>query len=78
MLSVTLSRLVSRLKIMSGLLLIFFSGHRKILLRELEFFMETSELEQKRRLSPELPTVEEYSACRMGTSAVTVTTFFCL
>ncbi|KAJ0358817.1 hypothetical protein COL154_008858, partial [Colletotrichum chrysophilum] len=43
---------------------------------ELEFFMKTSEVEQKRRLSPDLPSVEEYVETRMGTSTVNVTSFF--
>ncbi|KAK2758475.1 terpene synthase metal-binding domain protein [Colletotrichum kahawae] len=50
--------------------------HREMLLRELEFFMKTSEVEQKRRLSPDLPSLEEYVETRMGTSAVNVTSFF--
>ncbi|KAJ0273315.1 hypothetical protein COL940_009941 [Colletotrichum noveboracense] len=50
--------------------------HRELLFRELEFFMKTSEVEQKRRLSPDLPSVEEYVETRMGTSAVNVTSFF--
>ncbi|KAH0436035.1 terpene synthase metal-binding domain protein [Colletotrichum camelliae] len=50
--------------------------HREMLLRELEFFMKTSEVEQKRRLSRDLPSLEEYVETRMGTSAVNVTSFF--
>lgn len=50
--------------------------HRELLFRELEFFMKTSEVEQKRRLSPDLPSLEEYVETRMGTSAVNVTSFF--
>ncbi|KAF4923082.1 Presilphiperfolan-8-beta-ol synthase [Colletotrichum viniferum] len=38
--------------------------------------MKTSEVEQKRRLSPDLPSIEEYVETRMGTSAVNVTSFF--
>ncbi|KAF2180110.1 terpenoid synthase [Zopfia rhizophila CBS 207.26] len=49
---------------------------RQLLLRELEFFMETSEVEQRRRLSEDLPTLDEYITCRMGTSAVGVTSAF--
>ncbi|KAF5513373.1 Presilphiperfolan-8-beta-ol synthase [Colletotrichum fructicola] len=49
---------------------------RELLFRELEFFMKTSEVEQKRRLSPDLSSVEEYVETRMGTSAVNVTSFF--
>ncbi|KAF2733669.1 terpenoid synthase [Polyplosphaeria fusca] len=49
---------------------------RKLLLRELEFFMETSEIEQRKRLSDDLPTLDEYITCRMGTSAVGVTSAF--
>lgn len=52
------------------------ADHRKILFREFEFFMETSEAEQRARLSPELPSTEAYMKTRMGTSAVNVTTFF--
>ncbi|KAJ0154480.1 hypothetical protein CTA2_12990 [Colletotrichum tanaceti] len=37
--------------------------------------METSEVEQQRRLSPKLPSTEEYLATRMGTGAVNVCTF---
>ncbi|KAF4876890.1 Presilphiperfolan-8-beta-ol synthase [Colletotrichum siamense] len=33
-------------------------------------------VEQKRRLSPDLPSVEEYVETRMGTSAVNITSFF--
>ncbi|KAH6654009.1 isoprenoid synthase domain-containing protein [Truncatella angustata] len=51
-------------------------GHRKLLFSELEFFMKTSELEQRRRLRVDLPTLDEYVSCRMGTSACNVTTFF--
>ncbi|KAF5528452.1 Presilphiperfolan-8-beta-ol synthase [Colletotrichum aenigma] len=50
--------------------------HRELLFRELEFFMKTSEVEQKRRLSPDLPSIEEYVETRMGTSAVNATSFF--
>ncbi|KAF3804594.1 hypothetical protein GCG54_00012081 [Colletotrichum gloeosporioides] len=50
--------------------------HRELLFRELEFFMKTSKVEQKRRLSPDLPSLEEYVETRMGTSAVNVTSFF--
>ncbi|KAF5516045.1 Presilphiperfolan-8-beta-ol synthase [Colletotrichum siamense] len=50
--------------------------HRELLFRELEFFTKTSEVEEKRRLSPDLPSVEEYVETRMGTSAVNVTSFF--
>ncbi|KAF4808338.1 Presilphiperfolan-8-beta-ol synthase [Colletotrichum siamense] len=53
-----------------------FLEHRELLLRELEFFMKTSEVEQKHRLSPDLPSLEEYLETRMGTSAVNVTSFF--
>ncbi|KAF2467746.1 terpenoid synthase [Lindgomyces ingoldianus] len=49
---------------------------RELLFKELEFFMETSEVEQRRRLSEELPTLDEYITCRMGTSAVGVTSAF--
>ncbi|KAF2121055.1 isoprenoid synthase domain-containing protein [Lophiotrema nucula] len=49
---------------------------RELLLKELEFFMETSEVEQRRRLSEDLPTLDEYITCRMGTSAVGVTSAF--
>lgn len=49
---------------------------RELLLKELEFFMETSEVEQRRRLSDDLPTMDEYITCRMGTSAVGVTSAF--
>lgn len=38
--------------------------------------METSEAEQRVRLSPELPSMEEYMKTRLGTSAVRLTTFF--
>ncbi|TQN63795.1 (+)-eremophilene synthase [Colletotrichum shisoi] len=48
--------------------------HRELLFGEIEFFMETSEVEQRRRLSSELPTTEEYLATRMGTGAVNVCT----
>lgn len=41
---------------------------------EMVFFMETSDVEQRRRLNDEVPTIEEYWACRLGTSAVGVTT----
>lgn len=52
------------------------AGHREILLREIEFFMETSEVEQRIRLSSKIPSPEDYMKFRMGTSAVNVTTFF--
>lgn len=45
-------------------------------MQELVFFMETSEVEQRCRLSPSLPTAERYISNRMGTSAVHVTSFF--
>jgi hypothetical protein len=48
----------------------------RLVQKELEFFMETSETEQIRRLSKDLPTVDEYIACRMGTSAVGVTSAY--
>ena len=50
--------------------------HREVLFKELDFFFQTSELEQRRRLSPNLPTLAEYINCRQGTSAVGVTCFF--
>ncbi|RYP66135.1 hypothetical protein DL770_008853 [Monosporascus sp. CRB-9-2] len=49
--------------------------HREVLLKELDFFWQTPKLEQRRRLSPDLPTLDEYITCRMGTSAVGVTCF---
>ncbi|ORX95690.1 isoprenoid synthase domain-containing protein, partial [Clohesyomyces aquaticus] len=49
---------------------------RELLLKELEFFMETSEVEQRTRLSEDLPTMDQYITCRMGTSAVGVTSAF--
>ena len=52
------------------------TDQRELLLKELEFFMETSELEQRRRLSEDLPTLDEYITCRMETSAVGVTSAF--
>ncbi|KAF4629893.1 hypothetical protein G7Y89_g8253 [Cudoniella acicularis] len=45
---------------------------RRNFMKEIIFFMEMSEIEQRRRLSPELPTIGEYWECRMGTSAVGV------
>ncbi|KAG6353738.1 hypothetical protein INS49_005447 [Diaporthe citri] len=54
----------------------YYQSHRGILLREFEFFMETSEAEQRIRLSPELPSTEEYMRARLGTSAVNVASFF--
>ncbi|KAK2595981.1 hypothetical protein N8I77_013493 [Diaporthe amygdali] len=51
-------------------------NHREILLSEFQFFMDTSEAEQRIRLSSELPSTKEYTRTRMGTSAVNVTTFF--
>jgi hypothetical protein len=41
---------------------------------EMIFFMEMSDVEQRRRLNVEIPTIEEYWTCRLGTSAVGVTT----
>lgn len=38
--------------------------------------METSEVEQRRRLSEDLPTLDEYITCRMGTSACGVTSAY--
>ncbi|KAF2871389.1 isoprenoid synthase domain-containing protein [Massariosphaeria phaeospora] len=49
---------------------------RILIQKELEFFMETSETEQERRLSENLPTLDEYITCRMGTSAVGVTSAY--
>lgn len=46
-------------------------------MKEMLFFMDMSELEQKRKLRNEIPTLEEYWACRMGTSACGVTTAMC-
>ena len=40
------------------------------MLREIEFFIEMSEAEQRTRLSDHLPTVKEYQHHRMGTGAV--------
>ncbi|KAM5377538.1 hypothetical protein ACJZ2D_004907 [Fusarium nematophilum] len=51
-------------------------GHRQILFSELQRFVEATELEQAQRLSPSLPTVEEYAANRMQTSAVNIMCFF--
>ena len=45
---------------------------RHTLLTEIEFFMQTSEAEQHMRLQGSLPSLEEYTGCRMGTSAVGV------
>ena len=45
------------------------SGQRKILMREILFFLKMSEREQKVQY---VPSVEEYWRCRMGTSAVGV------
>ncbi|EXF74184.1 hypothetical protein CFIO01_07834 [Colletotrichum fioriniae PJ7] len=50
--------------------------HREILFDEIKFFIETSETEQQRRLSPDLPSTREYIATRMGTGAVNVCLFF--
>jgi hypothetical protein len=52
------------------------ADQRVLIQKELEFFMETSETEQVRRLSEDLPSVDEYIACRMGTSAVGVTSAY--
>ncbi|KAJ2983082.1 hypothetical protein NQ176_g946 [Zarea fungicola] len=49
---------------------------KALLFSEIKFFIECSELEQSRRLSPDLPTIAEYQETRMGTSAVNITTFF--
>ncbi|KAK1634851.1 hypothetical protein BDP81DRAFT_451346 [Colletotrichum phormii] len=46
--------------------------HGQILFDEIEFFIETSETEQQRWLSPNLPSTGEYIATRMGTGAVNV------
>ena len=43
---------------------------RREMLREIEFFIEMSEAEQRTRLSDYLPTVKEYQHLRMGTGAV--------
>lgn len=37
---------------------------------EMKFFFEQSRVEQEYRLNDVVPTLEEYWACRMGTSAV--------
>ncbi|RYP77776.1 hypothetical protein DL771_000873 [Monosporascus sp. 5C6A] len=50
--------------------------HREAPFEELGSFWQTSELEQRRRLNPNLPTLDEYVTCHMGTSAVDVTCFF--
>jgi hypothetical protein len=49
---------------------------RERLLSELIYFMDTTEIEQRRRLSEELPTLDEYARCRMGTSAGSVIAAF--
>jgi hypothetical protein len=49
---------------------------RERLLGELIFFMDTTENEQRRRLGEDLPTLDEYARCRMGTSAVSVVSAF--
>ncbi|PQE26796.1 terpenoid synthase protein [Rutstroemia sp. NJR-2017a BVV2] len=48
-------------------------AQRQILLEQMLFFMDCSEIEQRVRLSGELPTIGQYWNCRMGTSAVGVT-----
>ncbi|KAM3072435.1 hypothetical protein ACMFMG_009236 [Clarireedia jacksonii] len=48
-------------------------AQRRILLEQMVFFMDCSEIEQRVRLSDELPTIGQYWDCRMGTSAVGVT-----
>ncbi len=45
---------------------------RKILMQEIEVFVNMSELEQRVQLSGQLPSVESYQRRRMGTSAVGV------
>jgi len=46
------------------------------LLGELIYFMDTTEIEQRRRLSEDLPTLDEYAKSRMETSAVSVVSAF--
>ena len=41
-------------------------------MREIDFFVQMCELEQLAELSGQLPSVESYQRCRMGTSAVTI------
>lgn len=49
---------------------------RERLLGELIYFMDTTEIEQRRRLSEDPSTLEEYAKCRMGASAVSVVSAF--
>ena len=44
----------------------------KSFLRELEFFIDMTDVEQETSMGEELPTVEEYQKRRMGSSAVGV------
>ena len=41
-------------------------------MREMMFFLKMSEREQRVRLSQNVPSVEDYRQCRMGTSAMGV------
>ena len=41
-------------------------------MKEIEFFLEMSEQEQRVRLAQKVPTLEEYWRIRIGTSAVGV------
>lgn len=49
---------------------------RERLLGGLIYFMDTTEIQQRRRLSEDPPTLEEYAKFRMGTSAVSVVSAF--
>lgn len=50
--------------------------HRKVVFEELEFSMQMSEAEQRRRLSPDLPSIKDYMACRLGSGAVNICEIF--
>ena len=57
------------------------TDQRDTLIQELELFVDMTEVEQRLFLDGELPTLEEYWACRRGTSAVgacLVMSEFCL
>lgn len=45
---------------------------RRRFFQEMEYFVHATEIEQKRRLKNQLPQLEEYIDCRMGTSGVGV------
>ncbi len=66
-------KLIERLPYLFFYFFLFFSEQRKVVAAEMMRYFDMSEVEQRIRLSGQVPTVEAYQEMRMGTSAVGVT-----